>query len=133
MEYTSNVGRPTKMTENVLTALKAVLEEEDNALTCTDEELFILMNRLLEPDERISYRSFQRYKQMGFLERHDSDNDLEPLFAEMAYVMREAFIMQKRALLKRIQDEEITDWRRYAWILERKSKDWRIPIRHRDQ
>jgi hypothetical protein len=58
----SNMGRPTKLTEQLLVKFQEVLDDKQNTLLCTDEELLMLLNEKLGEKERISEDSFQLYK-----------------------------------------------------------------------
>jgi len=56
------MARPTKLTQKLLDKFQEVLEENQNTLLCTDEELLMLLNEKLEEKEQISEDSFERYK-----------------------------------------------------------------------
>ena len=111
----SNAGRPSKMTQNLLNAIAMVLEHESSVIM-TDEELLILINKELEPKERISTQAFKRYKANKDIKTVDSE-----LYAQFLDLIKEARVFQKRNLYTNITAS--TNFFPYGWIGERKFKD----------
>src|SRR5687768_17097127 len=128
------MGRPTKLGSHVVSAFREVLDEEMNVLACSDRELFTLLNDSLPAGDKVSYRTFQRYKAHAMAcgaEMEDCETDEEiaamegfdSVYRTMYNLFTLALIKQKKALLYRIIDEE-QGWRRYQWLLERKFREW---------
>lgn len=132
--------RPTKLTEQVIEAFQAVLNDRHNAIVCTDYELFFLTNKRLPKEARISYRSFQRYKAAA---KQGLEQDLEKIEAQVPEELEEcmpdkeqhnllerlhdlwceAVIVQKNNLMDHIVEAK-QGWQRFKWILERKFREW---------
>lgn len=161
--------RPTKLTANLLEAFRAVLADELAAIAFTEEELVWQANQRLQPDEQITYRTYQRYKaffetqdvrhktQDAWFEAQDEGNVimsgvegymakdllqevLQPslplqngeeheanaeLVAKMYNTFKGALLQQKLALVRGIH-EGAPNWRRFAWMLERKFPDFNM-------
>jgi hypothetical protein len=112
------------------------MDDELIVLACSDRELFALLNDSLPVGERVSYRSFQRYKAHAMacgteLEDCETEEEIatrdgfDPVYRTMYNLFTLALIKQKKALLHRILDEE-QGWRRYQWLLERKYREWNL-------
>jgi hypothetical protein len=130
------MGCPTKLGTHIVSAFREVLDDEMNVLACTDVELFALLNDSLPAGEKVSYRSFQRYKAHAMAcgaEMEDCETEEEiaamegfdPVYRTMYRLFTLALINQKKTLLKRIMFEE-QGWRRYQWLLERKYREWNL-------
>jgi hypothetical protein len=169
--------RPTKLTQQLLDAFRAVLDDELAVIAFTEEELVWQANQHLPVADQITYRTYQRYKadillnetqpdcrQAGtqdtssgtlspapgekghktqanatmdqgpsFETRQASTMDHEEnteLVRQMHVTLTSALLKQKLALVKGIYAAE-PNWRRYAWMLERKFPDFRLkmPVR----
>lgn len=110
-------GRPTKLTPEFLQAVQSVLDEEQNALVCTDEELLMLINKKLPEEARISESCFEKWKAGDFSENSDGMQFLR--------LIKEALVKEKKSLMTRLKTDEKA-WQRWAWIIERKFDDWNI-------
>ncbi len=126
--------RPTKLTEKVIEALKTVVNEYYNALVCTDEELVFLTNERLEPHERISYRTFQRYKQLAkshiedqlydqYLEPEDATAEKQSLYRALGEQLIRTNIKVKNMCMDEIMQAR-KGWERYRWLLMLRLKHW---------
>lgn len=124
-------GRPTKLTPKFLEVFKEVVEEamgidttevmnKFNAIFLTDEELISNINdKLIEKkQDTISITRFKAWKS------GDLDNKDEVLDKFRA-IYKKALQIQRKALLFDMYREE-KGWQRFAWIIERKFKDWRM-------
>ena len=117
--------RPTKLTEKVLATFSEVLAQDHVMTVCTDEEICILVNQYLEPEEQISYRTFQRYKAkaMKGVDVEEVGEEMAELYHELYRLWRLAVIAQKRLLAESIQMAK-TGWQRFKWLLEKKMQEW---------
>ena len=110
--------KPSKLTNRVIEAFETVLSDELNMIVCTDEELYILVNDLLNEHEQISYRSFQRYKAKAMehgLEVFNGDQwpdeenvlpigvEKQRLIAKLYLLLRKATIKMKRSIMSKIR------------------------------
>jgi hypothetical protein len=143
--------RPTKLTHQLLDAFRAVLDDELAVIAFTEEELVWQANQHLPVAEQITYRTYQRYKADILLnetqdarhktqDQHNVTMDHGPstmdheenteLVRQMHVTLTSALLKQKLALVKGIYAAE-PNWRRYAWMLERKFPDFRLkmPVR----
>lgn len=109
-------GRPTKMTIEMISAMKNVIAE--NVLFCTDEELVLLVNDKLPPNLQFSFESYSKWKR-------GESQDGNMLFKDFLRLVKRALITEKIALLKNLQTGVI-NWQSRAWILERKFDEWNI-------
>ena len=110
------VGAPSKLNEDVLSAIAKVVDEK--ILVCTDEELVIAVNELLPEDKQFTYEAFSKWKR-GLSQ---VDNPLYPSFLRL---IKKALVNEKSRLLKLLETDK-NSWQRYAWILERKFDEWNI-------
>lgn len=120
--------RPTKLKPHLITALREITADPTNMLICTDEELFFLLNDCLRAKDRVSYRTFKRYKQRA-LEYYSGDeelpDDIDPIYEEFYAIIRRATLTMKRNLMRNMMEADKTDWMRYKWVMERKFPDFR--------
>ena len=56
------VGRPSKLTQEFIAAAYQVINQEDNALIFTDEELLFAINEKLSKEAQIFKRTFEKWK-----------------------------------------------------------------------
>ncbi|CAN5410374.1 hypothetical protein BH09BAC1_BH09BAC1_25810 [soil metagenome] len=130
--------RPTKLTQNLLDAFRAVLTDELAAIAFTEEELVWQANRRLPAEEQISYRTYQRYKS-DILHEEEHGDELIPIdvddeedhnaevVQQMYVCLKDALMKQKLALVRGIY-EGLPNWRRYSWMLERKFPDFKLRL-----
>lgn len=130
--------RPTKLTPALLQAFRTVVADEWAALAFTEEELVWQANQHLPETDRISYRTYQRYKAdvllnetIDLFETQDVRNNTQDddqntaLVLAMHDTLKGALLAQKKALVRGVC-EGLPNWRRYAWLLERKFPDFRL-------
>jgi hypothetical protein len=113
----------------LITALREITADETNMLICTDEELFFLLNDCISPEDRVSYRTFQRYKQKAlkyFGGEEELPEDIDPMYEQFYSIIRRATLTMKRNLMKNMMEADKNDWMRYKWVMERKFVDFRI-------
>lgn len=108
-------GRPSKLTENVIAQFQAILDEY--ILFATDEELIMLLNEKLSPEEQFSERTFKNWK--------SGSQDNNELFSKFFPLIKKALLKEKQRLLDNLQDDKVA-WQRWAWIIERKFDEWNI-------
>lgn len=111
-------GRPTKLTEEFIATAIEVINDEQNALIYTDEELVFLINERLPLEARIHPDTFSLWKNGKI----SDDLRAKKFFS----VYRRALLRQKRALFDKIDDEKNPRWQKDAWKIERKFDDWNI-------
>ncbi len=99
----------TLLTPAVVKAWEAVLQEEGNALLCSEEELLLLLNDKLPAAKRIDMRTFRRL-------RSGKAKDTGAIF-------RKALIRERRSLFEKLENEG-SNWRKWAWIMEVKFDEW---------
>jgi len=109
-------GRPTKINAFIEKA-KDVLFRNDIVLL-TNEELLFLINEELSEEEKVSTRSFERWKSGDFGKNTQVGN-------EFLALMKKALIIQKRNLFKKFENDDKA-WTRWAWIIERKFSEWNL-------
>lgn len=120
-------GRPTKLTRKLMNVLKAILEPASKELdtgfiVLTDDALVQLINERLEPEERISKRTFEEWKTGNNL---SSNPDNEAILSEFMWLIKKAMHTQRKFLLEKLTTEK-NQWQRWAWILERKFDEWNL-------
>ena len=86
----------------------------------TDEEFVFLINEQLEEKDRISDRTFARWKAKDF----DDNDDLGKNFVML---LKKALLTQKESLMKKFQNDDRA-WQRWAWIIERKFSEGNLKI-----
>jgi hypothetical protein len=111
-------GRPTKLTEEFLGAMMEVLNDGDNALIYTDEELLFLINDRLPAEARISGETLRRWK------KGDTTDDV--MGQKFCGVYTRALLRQKASLFRKLDDPQNARWQKDAWKIERKFGDWNI-------
>jgi hypothetical protein len=112
-------GRPTKLTDNLINAIDEVLKEKD-VIVMNDEELVMFVNEKLPIEEQISYTSFMHWK-TGYLPEIKTETDLIKRFLQ---TIKAAMYLERQNLMKELKRD--SQWQRYAWILERKFKEWNL-------
>lgn len=119
-------GRQPKW-EKFTNALVEVMDKPHKigyAIIWTDEQLLDAVNELLDEKDRISYRSFSRYK-------NGEIQDDEILSVFMSYYKR-ALREQSDNLFDLLSSDVPGGWQRYAWILERKFDEWNMKQKQED-
>jgi len=117
--------KPWKFSINntIIKALEDVLKEDELYIMCTDEELLLLVNEKLSKKDRISHTSFKRWK------ASTDDKETTPrnkeLYKRIRAVIKKALLIEKTNLLKKLKTKD-PQWTRFAWILERKFKEWNL-------
>jgi len=104
------MARKTKLTDKFIQVTQNVVNEGDNAILFTDQELLEEINESLPESEQISKRTFERY-----IEKNE--------VPEFCRIIKKARRIQKRNLLTQMKQAKAGDWQKYAWILERKFSD----------
>lgn len=108
---TKKLGRPFKM-QAWLPALEEVLNNEDIRFL-TDEDLIFLVNRKLDPKDKIDPRTFENWKAGKF----HQDAHLGQQFMDC---LKFAEIKQKQYLATKMLDSNDKNWTKFAWLAERK-------------
>ena len=111
------VGRPSKLTQEFIAAAYQVINQEDNALIFTDEELLFAINEKLSKEAQIGKRTFEKWK------AGDVSDDVEG--QEFLRLVLLALQKQKKALFTNLKTDE-KSWQRFAWIIERKWSEWNL-------
>ena len=112
------VGRPSKINK-VLEVAENILFKE-SLMLLTDEELVFLINEQLSDKDKISDRTFARWKAKDF-------DDDDPLGKTFVMLIKKALLIQKESLFKKFQNDDRA-WQRWAWIIERKFSEWNLKI-----
>ena len=120
------MARPTKLTENFLAVAEEVINTGNNALVHTDEDLLFLINEKLSEKERIADSTFEYWKAGQFSECSEEQKNIGEKFLGL---LKKALIIQRDNLMDKLQDDKGA-WQRWAWIIERKFKEWRLPNKH---
>jgi hypothetical protein len=110
------VGRPSKIGK-VLEVAEKILFNKDLMLL-TDEEFVFLINEELEDKDKISDRTFARWKVKDF----DESDDIGRSFV---ILIKRALLTQKENLFKKFANDDRA-WQRWAWIIERKFSEWNL-------
>jgi hypothetical protein len=116
--------RPTIISDKIIEAFEAVLNDGLNAIILTDEELVTLVNDKLTPKERFSWSAYKDWKAFAIGTRTDTTAENMELYQRLGSHIKKSLILQKQSLFKNLQTEP--QWQRYAWILERKFSEWNL-------
>lgn len=117
-------GRKTKLTASFLRIATKVISDGINAIIFTDEELLFQINEELPVKKRITSRTFERWKVANSADKSDRLDVNGRLFCRL---IKKALQIQKKHLFDRMHDSnDSVGWQRFAWIIERKFKDWNI-------
>ena len=108
------------MTKEFLKVAEEIISEDINAIIFTDEELLFQINDKLEKEERISDRTFQRWKA-----KSNKVEELNEIGKEFCRLIKKALIKQKNFLFVKFRKEP-NQWQKWAWIIERKFDEWNI-------
>lgn len=114
-EQKKKLGRPTKLTKNLLSKLEEVVID---ALYLTDEDLVFMLNDKLEKKDHIAIQTFKDYK-------NGRRQETSELISTFATLIKKALSIEKINLLKDLKKGG-PQWQSKAWILERKFKEWNL-------
>lgn len=110
-----------KLTKQFINKAKKVLNKPETIFS-TDKELLTLINKELGKERVMSYSRFSHlvsYLSRG-LDSQGNEKELSELEKEFLLIVEEARASQKTNLIKRILNDKKGDWKRLAWIGERK-------------
>ncbi len=116
-------GRPIgsgKLTDNWLKVAEEVLNEDNDRVLLTDEELVFLINEKLKSKEQIVDRTFQNWKKKA-----KEGKNLDERGRGFFRLIKKALVVQKMNLLKSVK-LGATGWQGSAWVLERKCDEWNL-------
>lgn len=125
--YIYGMARPSKI-EKFTEAIQKILDTPHGvgyAIIHTDEDLVDMVNELLEPEDRVSDRTFRDYK-AGNIQNQALLDVFLPLY-------KRALREQRDNLFERLQSEPPGAWQKWAWILERKFDGWNLRSRSVDE
>jgi hypothetical protein len=114
------MARPSKI-QKFTEALEQVLNTEHSvgyAIIYTDEDIVEMVNERLDPEDRISQRTFKTYKAGGL----QSDPFLDVFLPLYKRALRD----QSSNLFERLSTEPPGAWQKWAWIIERKFDGWNM-------
>lgn len=117
--------RPSKIVKWT-EALEKVLQDSSNVLMCTDEELVMLTNDILDEDDRIHENTFKNWKAGNITEEY------KEAYEEFLSLYKKALNKEKKSLMTRFQADE-WQWQKWAWIIERKFDEWNIRIKNENK
>jgi hypothetical protein len=88
------------------------------AIVWTDEQILDATNELLDPEDRLDWRTLRRYKA----------GEIKDDVVAGAFVScyKKALRIQADNLFELLRSDVPGGWQRYAWILERKFDDWNM-------
>ena len=118
-------GRPPKLTKKWIAVAREVVDTDINAIILTDEELVFLINEKANKKDKISERTFERWKAKNKEDKEDGDEKLDKIGEEFCRLYKRALLRQKKDLFNSLKDDD-KQWQRFAWIIERKFNDWNI-------
>jgi len=119
------MANKVKLTSKHIEVFEKVVNS--NVLYCTDEELFFLFEDSLKENKipTISYATYREYKNnpSSYIEKFP---ELTEIFIKLLALVKKALLKEKANLFVSMKDKEETQWQKYAWILERKFKEWNL-------
>ena len=122
-------GRPPKLTKKWIAVAREVVDTDINAIILTDEELVFLINEKVTKKQKISGRTFIRWKNKNKgkddEDKEEGDEKLDKIGVEFCHLYKKALLKQKKDLFNSLKDDD-KQWQRFAWIIERKFNDWNI-------
>ncbi len=119
-------GRPSKIHPFIEAAKELFKELEHNIFIYTDEDLLFLVNEKLPEKDRVTTRTFERWKAAALKEKEDEDEENIPHhFSEFCRLIKKALTVEKRMLMNRMAQDDKA-WTRWAWIIERKFSEWNL-------
>lgn len=123
--------RPSKIEKFVIAFENLLKDNESDVIILTDAELRVACNELLNEDDRISKRTFERWKNKETIEENPEliDEELENKYKEEQEkfwrLYKKALINQKRELYKAVAKWD-NNWQSRSWIIERKFDEWNL-------
>lgn len=118
-------GRPSKLNETFLKALREVIEDPLRAFLFYDYELLEMANDKLDEKDRIAEITFKEYKAGKELKSVETN-----VLDEFTYLIKKARSKMTLNLVEKMLDQDNSAWQRYAWLLERKRDDLNIRKKH---
>lgn len=109
-------GRPTKIHKFIEVAKEVLFT--DSLMLLTDKELVDEINDKLEEEDRISQRTFERWKSKDYSDK----GEVGLIFVGL---IKKALRSQKSNLYKKMVTDDRA-WQRFAWIIERKFSEWNL-------
>lgn len=117
-------GRPSKIERFTEVLEEIMLDEEAGgvgaAIVFTDDDLRFLCNEKLEESERISEQTLRNWKNQS-----KKNKELDEKGKRFLGVYKKALMKQKQNLMDRMVNEKHL-WVKFAWIIERKCKEWNL-------
>lgn len=110
------MGRPPKIKTFISVAEDVLFR--DGLMLLTDEELVFLINEELQQKDKVSDRTFARWKAKQF-------NENDEIGKTFVMLIKKALIIQKENLFKKFSNDDRA-WQRWAWIIERKFSEWNL-------
>jgi hypothetical protein len=86
-----------------------------------EDDLWALVNSHLPLEERITSQAYYNYRK-GIRGRTE-DDEIIKAFQDG---LRIALAQQKESLFEKMEEEGAGAWQKYAWIIERKFKEWNL-------
>lgn len=123
-------GRPSKINaflEKFKESMK-IDEIKQSVIFLTDSELVFLVNEEIEEKDRISQRTFERWKAQNMGTEITDAEELDEVGKEFCRVYKKALLEMKAGLFAKLTSKTEPMWQRWAWILERKFPEWNIRI-----
>ncbi len=108
--------RPSKIKTFIEAFQEVISYNAFDVVILTDEELLIECNERLEDKQKISDRTFQRWK---------AGQEESEEYLEFCRLYKKALIAQKRNLFISLRADS-DKWQKYAWIIERKFNEWNL-------
>jgi len=112
-------GAPSKL-EAFTNMLHEILEDDGNVVSWTDWEIVEEVNSRLAEDDRITKRTFERWKAKEFEE--------EPVKGKLFVSAYQKALRRCKRTLMGLLAKDDRSWQRYAWIIERKFAEWNIKV-----
>jgi len=112
-------GRPSKIGPFIKEA-KKLFDEDMAVIIHTDEDLVDIINSRLEEEQRITQRTFRSWKEKASNNKPIND----PIGDQFLPLYKNALNEQRKNLFDKFEDSQ--QWQKYAWILERKFKEWNL-------
>ena len=105
-----------------IVAFEKILEDSTNVLMCTDEELVLMTNDILDEKDRICENTFIWWKAGKITEEY------KETYTKFLGLYKKALTKEKKSLMIRFQADQ-WQWQKWAWIIERKFDEWNIRIK----
>lgn len=127
-------GRPYGLNLDWILVATEVLQDDENILARTDEDIVNEVNYILEysdrADKKISLRTYYNYKKLLREDNTDKLNDLPYglllTLSKFLQLLDKKIRTVKKTIVKNLQASPMW-WTRYAWLMERKfTKAWAL-------